>query len=373
MLNKNTPLQKGKNIPAIILSIILAIAIGFIAYQNLIHSDDVLYEHETADGKQLYTCGMHPDIISDEPGNCPICEMKLTPIKNEEENSGEKKVAYWVAPMDPNEIYDSPGKSKMGMDLIPVYENEIASGGIVKIDPVVQQNMNVRLTTVDSKNLSSSIVTNGVVTADERNEFVISSRVAGWIEKLYINFTGQEVSKGEKLLDIYSPELVASQKEFLSSLRYKESVKNSNNAVLAKSGEELLANSIKKLELLEMSTSDINKLMETREVKDFTSVYSPADGIVMKKNIVEGAKIKTGEMLMHISDLSNLWVIADIYEHEISKVKLNSNVKLYPNSFPNKMIKGKVSFIDPTLDEKTRTVKVRIDVRNSDGFLNHQC
>ena len=369
MLKNKYSQQNGKNIPAVILSIILAIAIGIIAYQNFIRSDDPLHEHETADAEQLYTCGMHPDIISDEPGNCPICEMKLTPIKNEEKNSGENKVAYWIAPMDPNEIYDAPGKSKMGMDLVPIYENEISGGTIVKIDPVVQQNMNVKLTKIESKNLFSSIITNGIVTTDERNEYIISSRVAGWIENLYANFTGQKVTKGEKLFDVYSPGLLAAQKELLSSLRYDESVVNSNYAMLAKSGKELLSNSIKKLELLEMSKSDINELIETREVKEFTSVYSPADGIVLKKNIIEGEKIKTGEMLMHISNLSNLWVIADIYEHEISKVKLNSSVKLYPNSFPNKIIKGKVSFIDPTLDEKTKTVKVRIDVKNNDLLL----
>ncbi|MBL1214106.1 MAG: efflux RND transporter periplasmic adaptor subunit [Ignavibacteriae bacterium] len=369
MLSKNNSPQKGKNILTIILTVLLVAALGFIVYQNFIAQNNSVHEHESENGKQLYTCGMHPDIISDEPGNCPICEMKLTPIKNEEQDSGEKQVAYWVAPMDPNEIYDSPGKSKMGMDLVPVYENEISGSGVVKIDPVVQQNMNVRLSAIESKILSSSIVTNGVVTSDERSEFLITSRIAGWIEKLYVNFEGQSVSKGEKLLDIYSPELLAAQKEFLSSLRYKESIKNSGNAVLVKSGDELLTNSIKKLELLRMSAGDIESLMESKKVKDYTPLYSPANGIVMKKNIVEGEKIKTGEMLMHISDLSKLWVIADIYEHEISKVKLNSAVKLYPNSFTNKILNGTVSFIYPTLDEKTRTVKVRIDVKNSDLLL----
>ena len=175
-----------------------------------------------AEEKQLYSCGMHPEIISDEPGLCPICEMNLTPIRNIKQRSGERKIIYWRAPMDPNEIYDAPGKSKMGMDLIPVYEDETVGSGIVTIDPVVQQNMNVKTEIVKIKSLSSEVTTNGVLETDETSEYIATTRVNGWIEKLYINYTGQRIRKGDKLMDIYSPELVAAQQELITALSYDQ-------------------------------------------------------------------------------------------------------------------------------------------------------
>ena len=172
----------------------------------------------TSEEKQLYTCGMHPEIISDEPGLCPICEMNLTPIKNNnQKSSGERKILYWRAPMDPNEIYDAPGKSKMGMDLVPVYDDEATGSGIVTIDPEVQQNMNIKTETVQVKQLSSKVTTNGVLQTNETSEYIVTTRINGWVEKLYVNYTGQQISKGSKLMDIYSPELVSAQQELLNS------------------------------------------------------------------------------------------------------------------------------------------------------------
>ncbi|MCF8259306.1 MAG: efflux RND transporter periplasmic adaptor subunit [Melioribacteraceae bacterium] len=351
----------------IILALLLIISLSFIFYQNVIDSKEMVStDHEET---QLYTCGMHPDIISEEPGNCPICEMKLTPIKSDNRDNGEKTIAYWVAPMDPNEIYDSPGKSKMGMDLVPVYQNEIDDGSIVTIDSQIQQNMNVKISTLKERKLSTSIRTNAIIKSNETKEFAITSRVSGWIEQLSVNFEGQQINKGQKLLEIYSPELVSAQQEYLSALEYQKSLQSSSNGEIILSGEKLVQNSIKKLELLEMSENDIKQVAANGQVSNRIPIYSPVTGFVMKKDILEGDKIKVSDNLMHVTDLSNVWIFADIYENDFAKIKLGAKVNIKIAAFPNQTFEGKVGFINPKLDPKSRTIKVRIEIPNKDFLL----
>ena len=324
---------------------------------------------QQAQVKQLYTCGMHPDIIRDEPGNCPICGMKLVPIINKgQTKTGERKILYWRAPMDPNEIYDKPGKSKMGMDLVPVYEDE-GGNGVVSIDPAVVQNMNVKTVVVDEKNLSAKVITNGVLKTNEKTDYIVTTKVGGWINKLYVNYTGQKVAKGEKLADIYSPELVAAQQELLTALSYSSAVGSSSISDVLKSGNELVKNAVRKLQLLDIPQKDIEKLETTKEVKTYVTLYAENNGTVINKNVVDGQKIMAGMPLFQISDLSTLWLMADVYEYELSKIDVGSPVKIKFNYLPGTTYDGKVSFIYPTIDPKSRTAKVRIDVNNSGGKL----
>ncbi len=323
--------------------------------------------------KQLYTCGMHPDIISDEPGNCPICGMKLVPIKNsnqtDPQQKKERKILYWRAPMDPNEIYDSPGKSKMGMDLVPVYNDEAGGSGIITIDPAVEQNMNVKIETVQKKSLSGKIITNGVLSVDETNQYIVTTRISGWVEKLYVDYIGKQVSKSSKLMDIYSPELVSAEQELLTALSYQNSTGESSLESIRESGNELVKNVMRKLELLEVPESEIKRLIETKEIKTYITLFAQKSGTVLEKNIVEGQKIMGGMPLLKIANLSNLWLISDIYEYELSKINLGSKANINYNFMPGKSFFGKVSFIYPTIDPKSRTVKVRIDVNNNSGEL----
>ncbi len=153
---------------------------------------------------------MHPMIITDEPGLCPICNMELTPLKPADSDSssvpaGERKIKYWVAPMDPTFIRDEPGKSPMGMDLVPVYEDEAVTGSIISIDPVTSQNMGVRIAPVTRKNMSRTVRTVGLVGYEEPRQFSVNSKVDGWVERLYVNETGQFVKKGSALLEYLQP------------------------------------------------------------------------------------------------------------------------------------------------------------------------
>lgn len=290
------------------------------------------------------------------------------------ENTGstakkDRKILYWRAPMNPNEVYDHPGKSQMGMDLVPVYEDEGGVEGVVKIDPVVAQNMNIKTAVVQNKDLSSRVITNGILATNEEREYIVTTRVNGWVEKLYVNYTGQVVSKGEKLMDIYSPELVAAEQELLTALSYQNSVKNSGIKDVTSSSDDLLKNAVRKLELLEISDKEIERLKQTKEVQTYVTLYAQKGGTVVHKNIIEGQKIMSGEPLLKISDLSNLWLMADIYEYELSKIKLGSPADITFNFLPGKTFKSRISFIYPTLDDKTRTAKVRFDIPNYNNEL----
>ncbi|MCH7963519.1 MAG: efflux RND transporter periplasmic adaptor subunit [Bacteroidetes bacterium] len=358
--------MRNKNIIIGVLALALTAALLYILVFSPNSDDHMLV---TADG-QLYTCGMHPELILDEPGNCPICGMNLTPIRgNNQRTSGERKILYWRAPMNPNEVYDKPGKSRMGMDLVPIYEDEGSETGVVTIDGTTQQNMNLKTVAIKVRKLNAQVITNGILEIDERNEFVITTKVGGWVEKLYVNYTGQEVKKGEKLIDIYSPELVAAQQEYITALSYAASVMNSSDENIAASGKELTNNSIRKLELLDISSLEIERLRKTKEINKYVTLYAPFDGTVIHKQVTEGEKINSGSPLLRIADLRNLWLMADVYEYELSKIKVGSAADIRFNFLPGKIFKGKVSFIYPTLDSKTRTVKVRIDMPNYNNEL----
>ena len=281
----------------------------------------------------------------------------------------ERKVLYWRAPMNPNEVYDHPGKSKMGMDLVPVYADETSGNGIVTISGAVQQNMNVKTAVVEDKNLSSQVITNGILQTDEQNEYIVTTKVSGWVEKLYVNYTGQKINKGQKLVDIYSPELVAAQQELITALSYGSSVENSPDESVAVSGKDLINNSVRKLELLDIPDSEIKRIEESKEIKKYVTFYAPFNGTVIHKNIIEGEKIGAGMPLLKIANLSNLWLLADIYEYELPKIKLGSLADIKFTFLPGKTFKSNISFIYPTLDNKTRTVKVRFNMPNHNDQL----
>ena len=280
-----------------------------------------------------------------------------------------RKILYWRAPMNPTEIYNHPGKSKMGMDLVPVYADEAGGAGFVKINPEIVQDMNVKLYTVADSELSSRVVTNGVLKTNETEDYIVTTRVNGWVQKLYVNYTGEKVFKGEKLMDIYSPELVAAEQELLTALSYKKSVGGSDINDVLNSGNELVKNAVRKLQLLEIPDSEIQRIKKTGEIKTYITLYAQYSGTVISKNILEGQKIMAGQPLMKISNLSTLWLTADIYEYELSKIQLGLPAKIRFNYFPGRIYNGKISFIYPTIDSKSRTATIRINIANPKGEL----
>jgi RND family efflux transporter MFP subunit len=331
------------------------------------------------DVKQLYSCGMHPEVISDKPGNCPICGMKLTPIKStaqdtEQTQAGEpgreRKILYWRAPMDPTEIYDKSGKSKMGMDLIPVYEREEAGGaGSITIDGTLQQNMNLRLSKVERRDISNVIRAYGKVTYAEDKEFSVNTKISGWIERLYVNTTGQKVQKGQPLLEIYSPELVSTQEEYLLALNNYEKLSSSPYESVRNNAQKMLNLSRERLEYWDISKAEIDKVEETGQSSRTILLKSQITGIVTHKAVVEGDKVGPGKDLFHIADLSKIWVEASVYESDLSLVKVGQKAELELDHVIGQRLEGKVDFIYPYLDQRSKANNVRLIFDNPDLAL----
>lgn len=327
-------------------------------------------------GKQLYSCGMHPEVISEKPGNCPICGMKLTPKKSADQDAGQMqtdepgKILYWRAPMDPTEIYEKPGKSKMGMDLVPVHEGEEAGGaGSILIDSSVQQNMNLRTAEVERRNMSHVIRAYGKVTYAEDKEFSVNTKISGWVEKLYVNTTGQKVRKGQPLLEIYSPELVSTQEEYLLALNNYEKLAASPYESVQKSAKKMVTLARNRLEYWDVSKAEIDKIEKTGQSTRTILLKSQISGVVTHKALVEGDKISPGMDLFHIADLSKIWIEASVYESELPFIKVGQKAELELDHIMGEKLEGKIDFIYPYLDKKSRANNVRFVFNNSEYLL----
>ncbi|NQZ23988.1 MAG: efflux RND transporter periplasmic adaptor subunit [Colwellia sp.] len=271
----------------------------------------------------------------------------------------EKKPLYWVAPMDANYKKDKAGKSPMGMDLVPVYDDG-GSGpdegpGTIRISPNVINNLGVRTEVAQYKKLHSQINTVGFVTYDEDKLVHIHPRVQGWIEKLYINAVGDSVTKNQPLYDIYSPELVNAQEELLLAL-------TSNN-------QRLLVAAQNRLTALKFTRASINKLKKDKKVQQFITFYAPQRGVVKQLDIREGFYVKPETMMLSIADLSQVWVKADVFEREVSQVSMGNKVFMRLDYLPNKLWEGSIEHIHPMIDPKTRTAIVRLRFDNKNGEL----
>ncbi|MBI9091855.1 MAG: efflux RND transporter periplasmic adaptor subunit [Desulfobacterium sp.] len=309
--------------------------------------------------KQLYTCGMHPWIITEEPGLCPICNMELTPKRDVDlapsGEPGERQVVYWRAPMDPTEIYEAPGKSRMGMDLVPVYEDELVGGVEIKVDPVTVHNMGIRTTRVEETDLVHTIRTYGHITYDETSMVKVSPKVAGWYDKLHVNFTGDVVEKGQPLYDIYSPDLLAAQEEYLSAL--------------GSPSRNLLESARSRLSFFDLADTEILGIKAAGRAKRTLTIRSPADGVVIEKNAVAGGFVNAGTTAYTIVDLSRVWVEAHIYEYEMEMIEKGLDAEMTLPYHPGKVCKGKVTFIYPYMERGTRDLVIRLEFENPDLTL----
>ncbi len=284
-----------------------------------------------------------------------------------------KKIKYWASPMNPAYIRNTPGKSPMGMDLVPVYEEEGGGGqdaaSTIRIDPVTMQNMGVRLGRVKRKTLVKDIRTVGSITYDETRIYTVNTKFNGWIEKLYVNFVGENVKKGQPLFDIYSPDLVTAQEEYLLALKQYQSLSHSAYARIREGAKRLLAASRTRLRYWDLTNRQIARIAKSGEVRKTLTVYSPATGIVTKKSAFKGHFVKAGEHQYEIVDLSTVWVDVDVYEYELPWVHKGMAAEMDLSYIPGKRFKGKVLFIYPYLNAKTRTAKLRLEFRNPDNQL----
>jgi membrane fusion protein, copper/silver efflux system len=278
-----------------------------------------------------------------------------------------KKIKYWVAPMDPKYIRNEPGKSPMGMDLVPVYEEqgeEKEPSSTIRIDPVTMQNMGVRLGRVMRKPLTKYMRAFGNVTYDERRIYTVNTKFNGWIEKLYVDFVGESVEKGQPLFDIYSPEILTAQEEYLLAVQQYDSLSASSYPVIRDGARRLLEASRTRLRYWDLREDQIDRIETTGQVQKTVTVYSPAAGVVIKKNAFQGHNVKAGEHQYEIADLSRVWVDVEIYEYELPWIRKGMTAKMELAYIPGRQFKGKVTYVYPFLTAKTRTARLRLEFAN---------
>jgi multidrug efflux pump subunit AcrA (membrane-fusion protein) len=278
---------------------------------------------------------------------------------------------YWKAPMDPSYVRDGPGKSPMGMDLVPECGADTgeAPEGSVVVDSATLQNIGVRTTTVRRRDLTHSIRAVGRVAYDERRVTHVHTKVQGWVERLMIDFVGQEVKQGEPLLEIYSPELVATQEELLLAARYEAATAKSPFDDVRGGGRSLLEATKRRLALWDIPERDVEALLETGEAKRTLTVYAPASGVVTRLGVRAGMEVEPNTNLYTIADLSKVWVLAEVYEFELPWLALGQPAEVRLSYRPGERMQGVLTYIAPFLDPETRTVEVRLELDNSAGRL----
>lgn len=295
-------------------------------------------------GEPKFFCPMHPTYTSDRPGDCPICNMKLVPIKSK------------TAMADHNAQGDA--------------KNESAVPGriTIEIDSNKQQIIGVRTSAVEKRDLTRVVRTTGIVQHDERQLFKIAPRFGGFVRKLFVNYTGQHVNKGEPLFTVYSPELFATEREYL--LAYEQARKAKDGTPdLKKSAQRLLEGAKKRLELWQIGDEELRELEQKNEAEDEIIFRSPASGHVLAKTAVEGKSFMAGETLYEIANLSNLWLRASVYEYELPLIKLGQAARVTFPNFGGKVFESKVAFIYPHIDPQTRRAEVRLELQNPEFVL----
>jgi RND family efflux transporter MFP subunit len=252
------------------------------------------------------------------------------------------------------------------MDLVPVYEDEEEESdkGAIKIDPVMVQNIGVRTTKVSRGPLHATIRIEGHVTYDEKRVKHIHTKVSGWVERLFVDTTGEEVHKGQELLTIYSPELMATQEEYLQALKYREKTSSSRFAEVVRGGGTLIEATRERLLLMDIDPEQIKALEKRAEVQKNMLLRSPTSGIVIKKHVLDGMKVNPGMELYTIADLSRVWVLASVYEYEVPFLKVGQEAEMSLPYEPGAKYKGRITFIYPYLSARTRTVQVRMEFKN---------
>ena len=305
-------------------NIILCIFIPLIFIAGMVVSK-YKEKHQQSDvvNQEIWTCPMHPQVRNPGPGKCPLCSMDL--IKLEENQLGERQIE------------------------LSAYARKMA---------------NIQTRLVEKRIVEKEIRLSGTVVMDETKVSIISSRFPGRLDKLYVDYTGITVNKGDHLVYIYSPEMLTAQEELLQAKKAVKSLKDSQLDSIRKTTQATLDASREKLRLWGVDAAQIKKIEERGVVSDHFTINAPSGGIVIQKNAKEGIYVKTGTPIYKIADLSTVWVTLDVYESDMQWLRYGQRVELHSNSFPGEKFYGKVAFIDPLINPKTRTLKMRVNIKN---------
>ncbi len=333
-----------------VLIILILLGMGYLIYYGYHyfgHKDNILTQ-ET--GIQLWTCPMHPQIIRDQPGKCPICHMDLVPLENQTKNKNEE-----------NQMQEDHSQHKQSN----ISEIQI------KIEPSIIQKIGLKVEKIEKKQVERTIQLVGHIEYDEAKIYIINSRINGWIEKLYVKTEGTYVRSGQPLLSIYSPELVSTQEEYLNLYKQYISAKNTlgEQDSTVKELYKTLISSRERLKYWNISDFQIKQIEKNLKTNHLLSLFSPYDGFVIEKKVFEGQKISEGMDLFKIANISNVWVVLHIPEKEVPFIYVGQKVKIQIPQLSGKNYYGKISYIYPYIAQDTRDFKARIDIKNSNFEL----
>jgi membrane fusion protein, copper/silver efflux system len=373
-------LRKYITISSLVL-IVVVIAFAGGAYHERIEAMFAKTTSADAGGRKVayWYDAMNPQNHYDHAGKAPD-GMDLVPKYADEGASASggqtgRKILYWYAPMNPQYHSDHSGKSPMGMDLVPKYADDMIAGmapGTVEVSPQMQQMIGVRTAKVKRERLTRTIRTTGYLVADETRIAHVHVKVDGWVEKVYVDFVGQLVKKGQPLFTVYSPDLVATEQEYLIALKGEDYLSNAPYRQISEGAASLLDATRDRLKLWDISDDQIAKLEKTGKVERTMTFYSPVTGFVLDRQAYPQSAVDPDKELYKVADLSDIWVNADVYEYEIPYIHLGQKATMQLSYYPDKTYTGQVAYVYPTVDPQTRTVKVRLEFPNPSFELKPQ-
>jgi RND family efflux transporter MFP subunit len=345
-----------------------------------LHSPETESKAEKKEGRIKYwQAPMDPSFVSDKPGKSPM-GIDLVPVYEDEEQdsgaskaratpeTGERKVKYWRAPMNPDYISDKPGKSPMGMDLVPVYEDEETTQSGIRVDLNFLQNFSVRTAVVEKGSLPIEIRTIGILALNQKNIVAVNTKIEGWIEKAKVNYLGEPVRHGEVLFEIYSPQLVTTQQEYLAAIDYEGKLSSGGDFEAFERAKSLLAATEDRLRYWDIDSEQITELKNSRKITRTVKVRSPISGVVIAKmaDSLEGMKLTPGMNVYKIADLSTVWAEIEVFEYQIQYLRLGQMAKITLDAFPGRSWKGRIIYLEPAVNQKTRTLKADVEIANPD-------
>jgi membrane fusion protein, copper/silver efflux system len=354
--------------PAVVFLSTVLIAAGFgVGYWYAKNGPSEAAAKSGPDGRKIlyWHDPMHPSYKSDKPGIAPDCGMRLEPVYADEGTAPQqpKKVAYYRDPQNPNYRSDKPGiNPETGNDLVPVYEEP--APGTINISPDRLQLIGVKFGTVESANAEQTIRAVGRIAFDETRISRINSKIEGWVEQLFVDHISQPVREGEPLLTIYSPEMLASQQEYLLALRSRDVLAGSTVPGVKSQTDTLIDASRRRLELFDISPEQIEQVRTTGKPIRSVTIYSPVSGIITERKVYPRMRITPEMELYTITDLSRVWVMADVFEYEARNVRVGTPATVNLTNAGGGVLSARVTHILPEVDPQTRTLKVRLELPN---------
>lgn len=282
--------------------------------------------------------------------------------------AGKGKILYYRNPMGLPDTSPVPKKDSMGMDYLPVYEGDQAPAGTVKIALERMQKLGVRTEAASVRELTRVVRAVGTLQVDERRQHTVAPKFEGWIQRLYVDTTGAAVRRGDVLIEVYSPDLVSAQQEYAIALKGVQALEAADAATQA-SMQRLVEGSLQRLRHLDIAEPELRRLMQDGTARPALALRSPAGGVVLEKPAVAGMRFMPGDVLYRIADLSSLWLLADVFEQDLGRVRVGQAVTIRIEAYPEREYRGKVVFVYPTVAPETRTAKIRVEVPNPGGQL----